>query len=116
MLHKTGELAEFGDVAAKKVHPMHHPKNASHSPFLGQNRHEDHTRSARILICTRHMAEASAQQIFQFGTEIEVPLLRQLKCAHHLLRVIAKNIAPRRMQLFVSNKEGITNRSLVASY
>src|SRR5204863_6196984 len=46
---------------------------------------------------------------------IEVTLLRQLKCAHHLLGIVAKNIALRRMQLFGSNKKRFTNRRLVAA-
>src|SRR6476660_7857831 len=115
VLHKAGELAEFGNVPAKKVHPMHHPQDASNSAFLGQNRRKDRTRSARILIRSGYVAQASAQQVFQFRAEIEVTLLGQRKCAHHLLGVVTKNIAPCRMDLFVSNKEGITNRSLVPS-
>src|SRR4029453_6427061 len=111
----AGELTEFGNVPAKKIDPMHHPQDASHFAFLGQNRRKDHTRPARILICSGYVAEASAEQVFQFRAEIEITLLRQLKCAHHLLGVVAKNIAPCRVQLFVSNKEGITNRSLVPS-
>jgi hypothetical protein len=61
------------------------------------------------------VAKASAQQVFQFRAEIEVTPLPQFKRAHHLLRVVPKNIALRRIQLFVSNKERITNRSLVGS-
>src|SRR5262245_34707249 len=114
VLHKTGELAEFGNVTSKKVHPMHHPEDASHFAVLGQNGCKDHTRSSRILIRSGDVAEASAQQVFQFRAEIEVTLLRQLKCAHHLLGVVAKNIAARRMKLFVSYEEGITDRGLVA--
>jgi len=115
VLHKARELAEFGNVPAKKIRSMHHPQDASYSAFLGQNRSEDHTRSARILIRSGYVAKASAQQVFQFRAEIEVTPLRQFKRAHHLLRVVPKNIAPRWIQLFVSNKERITNRSLVGS-
>src|SRR6516162_1297441 len=60
VLYKAGELAEFGNVPAKKIHSMHHPQNASHSAFLRQNRSEDHTRSACILICSSYVPEASA--------------------------------------------------------
>ena len=94
VLHKAGQLAKFGNVPAKKIHPMHHSQDASHSAFLGQNRGEVHTRYARILVRSGHMAQASAQQVFQFRAEIELTLLRELKCPHHLFGIIAKNIAP----------------------
>src|SRR3954464_4412569 len=110
VLHKAGELAEFRNVAAKKVHPMHQPQDASHSAFLRQNRRKDRTRSARILIRSGYVTEASAQQVFQFRAQIEITLLRQCKRAHHLFGVVAENIALRRIQLFISNKEGMTNR------
>src|SRR5438874_2676073 len=29
VLHKAGELAKFGHVPAKKIHPMRHPQNVS---------------------------------------------------------------------------------------
>jgi hypothetical protein len=101
VLNKAGELTEFGNVPAKKVHPMHQPQDASNSAFLGQNRRKDRTRSARILICSGYVAEASAQEVFQFRAEIEITLLRQCECAHHLLWIVAKNIALCRMELFV---------------
>src|SRR5262245_49443481 len=100
MLHKTGELTKFGNVPAKKVHAVHHPEDASYVALLRQNRDKNRTRSAGVLIRSRYVAEASAQQVFQFRAEIEVTLLRQLKRSHHLLRVVAKYIAPCRVQLF----------------
>ena len=113
MLHKAGELTEFGNVSAKKIDAVHHSQDAPHSPFVGENRFENHTWPARILIRPSDMAQASAQQVFQLRAEIEVALLGKFKGVHHLLRVVAKHIATRRMQLFVSNKERVTNRSLV---
>src|SRR5215467_10452624 len=56
VLHKAGELAKFRDVATKKIHPMHHSQDASHSALLGQNRGEDYTRSAPILVRSGYMA------------------------------------------------------------
>src|ERR1700756_1694820 len=60
VLHEARELAEFGNVPAKKIHSMHHPKDAPHSAFLGQDRSEDCTGSARILIRSGCVAKASA--------------------------------------------------------
>src|SRR5207247_9337971 len=77
VLHKARELAEFGNVPAKKIRSMHHPQDASYSAFLGQNRSEDHTRSARILIRSGYVAKASAQQAFQFHATIEVATLQR---------------------------------------
>ena len=62
------------------------------------------------------MAQTSAQQIRQFGAQIEVAFLSKLKHPHHLLRISAKNIAPRWMQMFVSHEEIVPDRSLVRSY
>ena len=61
MLHQAGQLAEFGNVAAEKIHLMHHSQDASHSAFLRQNRFEDRARPPRILIGAGNLAEVSAQ-------------------------------------------------------
>jgi hypothetical protein len=34
MLHKTGKLAEFGNVTTEKIYPMHHSQYATHPAFL----------------------------------------------------------------------------------
>ena len=34
MLNQTGELAEFGNVAAQKIDPMHHSEDTTHLPLL----------------------------------------------------------------------------------
>src|SRR5215471_1256600 len=115
VLHKAGELTKFGNVAAKKIDTMHHSQDATYCAFLAQNRFEDRPRSARILICPGHVAEASAQKVLQLRANIHLVLLRQLKRAHHLLGVIAKNIATRRVQLFVSDKKKPTKRGLFGS-
>ena len=61
MLHQAGELAEFGNVAAEKIRPMHHSQDASHFPFLRKNRFEDRARPSGILIGASNLAEAPAQ-------------------------------------------------------
>ena len=35
MLHQTCKLSEFGNVAPKKIDPMHHSENAAHSSLFG---------------------------------------------------------------------------------
>ena len=115
VLHKAGELTKFGNVAAKKIDTVHHSQDATYSAFLGQNRFEDRTRPARVLICPGHVPQASAQKILQLRTNIHLVFLRQLKRAHYLLGIIAKNIATRRVQLFVFDKEKLTKRGLVGS-
>src|ERR1051325_9477681 len=115
VLDQAGELSEFWDVTAKKIDPVHHSHDASHSAFLGQNRRKDRARSPGVPIGSGYMPKASAQQIFEFRTKIQLTFLRQLNCAHHLLRIIAKNIPLCRIQLFVSDKEEFTNRRFVPS-
>src|ERR1041385_4412574 len=115
MLHKAGELTKFGNIASKKIDAVHHSQNAPYSAFLGQDRFEDRTRAPRVLICPGNMAQASAQKVLQLRANIHLVLLRQLKRAHHLLGVISENIATRRVQLFVSDKEKLTERGLVGS-
>ena len=38
VLHETGQLAELGNVAPEKIHPMHHAQDAPDIAFAGQNR------------------------------------------------------------------------------
>src|SRR5215470_2025896 len=34
MLHQTSKLAEFGNVSAQKIDPMHHSEDTTYLPFL----------------------------------------------------------------------------------
>src|SRR5947207_2515024 len=115
MLYQAGELAKFGYVPAVKVYSMQHSQDAPDSAFLRQNRFKDLAWAASILISTRHEPEASAYQICQFRAKIESALLCKLECSHHLLRLCAKKIAARWIQLFVLDKERVADGSFVRS-
>src|ERR1043166_7650457 len=87
MLHQTCKLAEFRNVAAQKINPMHHSKNTPYSPFLRQNRLENGARPTRVLIGPGHLTEAPAQQVLQFRAQIQTAFLCKLKRSHQLLWV-----------------------------
>ena len=68
MLHQTGQLAEFGNISAEEIDPMHHSKNAANFAFLGQYRFKYIAGTSGILKCPSHLAETSTEQVCQFRT------------------------------------------------
>ena len=60
VLHQTGQLPEFRNVAAKKIHAVHHSKHTSHFAFTRQDRLENIPWFLRILVGAGDLPEAPA--------------------------------------------------------
>src|ERR1700730_1250322 len=105
VLDQAGELSEFRNVSAQKIHFMHQTQRATDLPFLRTDLLENFAWRLGILIRSGHLLQVPSEQVFQLRAKIEMIFLRELKRSHHLDRLGLKKIFPVGMKLSVANKK-----------
>src|SRR5436190_24235720 len=107
VLHETGELPKLRHVAAQKIDAVHHAKDPAHFAFTGNDGFEYLPRFRVVAKAARDQPEIAGEEIGQFRAQIQLPVLRQLKGAHHRLRMFCQIGPALKNKLPVSNSKMI---------
>src|ERR1041384_3004720 len=105
MLHQAGELAEFRNVTAEKINPVHHPQDAPDLAFPRDDAVKNFPRLLAAAKRARDESEISREQVRQVRTQLEPPALGHFEDFHHGLRFFLEYVGALGEELPLPNAE-----------
>src|SRR5689334_1680468 len=105
MLNEARQMAEFRQIAAKKIGRVHETKNACRFSLSTEDARENFPRRFAITKLTINEAESPAKRIGQFRTERELAFLRMLERLHHFFRLSGEKLCVSHVQLAVATEK-----------